>query len=102
MSIDVKAIRLERDSGHGRYSYAFDDGSQAEMSYVEREPGVVAITHTYTPSQHRGQGIAAALVGHAVADFRAAGKKVIPACWFARQQFDEHPEWSDLLMIGGR
>ena len=58
---------------------------------------MVAITHTYTPPQHRGQGIAAALVGRAVEDFRAAGKKVIPACSFAREQFDEHPEWADLL-----
>jgi predicted GNAT family acetyltransferase len=67
------------------------------MSYVERTPGVVTITHTYTPSQHRGQGVAAIIVGRAIEDFRAGGKKVIPACWFARQQFDEHREWSDLL-----
>jgi predicted GNAT family acetyltransferase len=32
-----------------------------------------------------------------VEDFRAAGKRVIPACWFARQQFQEHPDWADLL-----
>jgi predicted GNAT family acetyltransferase len=95
--IDAKAIRLERDAGHGRYSYAFADGSRAEMSYAEREPGIVTITHTYTPSKHRGQGTAAIIVARAVEDFRAMHKKVIPACWFARQQFDRHPEWADLL-----
>jgi predicted GNAT family acetyltransferase len=70
------------------------------MTYAERQPGVVVITHTGTPPRHRGQGAAAALVARAVEDFRAAGQKVIPACWFAREQFDEHPEWADLLYRG--
>ena len=47
--------------------------------------------------QHRGQGVAAALVARAVGDFRAAGKKVIPACPYAYRKFDEHPEWADVL-----
>ena len=100
MSIERKDIRVQHDSGYGRYSYTFSDGSQAEMSYVDRGADVVAITHTYTPSQHRGQGIAAVLVSRAIEDFRSDGKKVIPACWFARQQFDEHPDWADLLAEG--
>jgi predicted GNAT family acetyltransferase len=97
MSIDSEAIRLEAGSGHGRYSYPFPDGSEAEMVYVEQRPGVVAITHTETPPQHRGRGVAAALVARAAADFRRDGRKVIPACWFARQQFRDHPGWADLL-----
>ena len=97
MSIDRNDIRLQVDGGYGRYSYTFGDGSQAEMTYVDRGADVVAITHTYTPSQHRGQGIAAVLVGRAIEDFRSGGKKVIPACSFAAEQFGEHPEWSDLL-----
>lgn len=100
MSIDRSEIRLTVDGGYGRYSYTFADGAQAEMSYVDRAPDVVAITHTYTPSQHRGRGVAAVLVGRAIDDFRAAGKKVIPSCWFAAQQFEEHPEWADLLAKG--
>jgi uncharacterized protein len=97
MSIDAGNIQSEKGSSGGRFFYAFPDGAVAEMSYIERQPGVVAITHTGTPPQHRGQGVAAALVARAVEDFRAAGQKVIPACWFARDQFGEHPEWSDLL-----
>ena len=97
MSIEPSKIELQRSASGGRYSYAFPDGTVAEMTYVERQPGVVAITHTGTPLRHRGQGVAAALVARAVEDFRAAGHKVIPACWFARDQFQEHPEWSELL-----
>jgi predicted GNAT family acetyltransferase len=97
MSIDPARIRLETSPGYGRYSYAFDDGSEAEMNYVERTPGTVTIVHTYTPPPHRGRSVAATIVSKAVQDFRAGGKKVVPACWFARQLFQEHPDWADVL-----
>jgi predicted GNAT family acetyltransferase len=100
MTIAPQDIRLETGAGRGRYVYTFTDGTQAEMLYVERQPGIVAITHSETPWRHRGQGIAAALVAHAVGDFRAAGKKVLPLCSFARQQFREHTDWADLLAGG--
>jgi predicted GNAT family acetyltransferase len=100
MSIDPANIKLETSPGYGRYSFTFPDGSEAEMNYTERQPGVATIVHTYTPPPRRGNGAAAVLVGRAVRDFRESGKKVIPVCWFARQQFDEHPEWADLLYHG--
>ncbi len=95
-------IRLEADGTRGRYVRSMSDGSEAELTFVEDRPGVVTILHTYTPPQHRGNGIAATLVERAVADFRAGGKKVVPACWFARQEFRAHPEWADLLAEDGR
>lgn len=97
MSIDKPAIQLERTAEHGRYVHRFDDGSEAELTFFERPPGLVTVDHTGTPPQHRGHGIAAALVERAIADFRSAGKKVIPACPFVYKQFKEHPEWADLL-----
>lgn len=97
MTIEASRIELEKSASGGRYVYGFPDGSAAEMTYVERQPGIVTITHTGTPRQHRGQGVAAALVARAVGDFRAAGQRVIPACWFAREQFEAHADWSDLL-----
>jgi predicted GNAT family acetyltransferase len=98
MSIDPAAIRLESGAGGLRYVYDFSDGSQAELRFFESPPGVVTIDHTETPRKHREQGVGAAMVTRAVADFRAAGQKVIPACPFAFRQFREHPEWSDLLV----
>lgn len=97
MSIDRTKIRLQGGPRQGRYVYAFPDGSEAEMDFVETGPGLVTITHTGTPRQHRNQGVAATIVAKAVEDFRAAGQKVIPACWFARDQFRAHPDWADLL-----
>ena len=97
MRIEAGEIELKKGASGGRYLFAFADGSVAELTYVEQRPGVVTITYTGTPRQHRGQGVAATLVTRAVQDFRAAGQKVVPACWFAREQFEAHPEWSDLL-----
>jgi predicted GNAT family acetyltransferase len=100
MTASPPPIRLERNGNRGRYVAILPDGSEAEVTYVEDRPSVVIILHTYTPPPHRGRGIAAALVKKAVEDFRAADKKVVPACWFARQQFEEHPDWADLLIEG--
>lgn len=100
MNIDPKSIRLERGPTRGRYTYEFSDGSQAEMDYIVERPGLVKIIHTGTPRPHRGQGVAAALVSRAVADFQAAGQQVIPACWYARDQFKAHPDWDELLYRG--
>jgi predicted GNAT family acetyltransferase len=100
MSAFPSSIRLETDGDRGRYVTALADGSEAEMTYVEDRPGVIIILHTYTPPRHRGQGVAAALVGKAVEDFRTGKKKVVPACSFARRQFAENPGWADLLADG--
>ncbi len=97
MTVDPEGIRLEASGDRGRYVYVFEDGSEAELLFFERPPGPVTINHTETPVQHRGQGVAAALVARAVEDFRAAGKKVIPDCPYAHRKFKEHPEWADLL-----
>jgi len=97
VTVDQDTIFLERRISGGRYSHRFEDGSEAELIYFEKPEGIVTITHTETPPRHQGQGVAAALVGRAVADFREAGKSVVPQCAFAAAQFREHPEWADLL-----
>lgn len=103
VSIDADHINPDNISQQdgpsgGRFAYRFRDGSEAEMVYSRPRPGVVGIVHTGTPRQHRGQGIAAALVARAVSDFRAGGLRVAPLCSFAREEFARHPEWSDILV----
>jgi predicted GNAT family acetyltransferase len=98
MAIEQRSIRLENGSGRSRYIYDLPDGSQAVLDFFEVPQGVVTIDHTETPVKHRNQGIGGALVARAVDDFRAAGKKVIPACPFAYREFRLHPEWGDLLV----
>jgi predicted GNAT family acetyltransferase len=97
MKIDPRSIKLEANGEKGRYIYRFDDGSEAELTFFERPEGLVTIDHTETPVPHRGQRVAEALVARAVTDFRAAKKKVIPACPYAYKKFKQHPDWADVL-----
>lgn len=99
MTIDASEISLEDGSGKGRYVYRAD-GEEAEMTFTRAGEGLVIIDHTGVPDAFRGQGVGAALVARAVADFRAAGKKVMPLCPFAAAQFRRHPEWADVLKGG--
>ena len=98
MAIERQSIRLENGSGRSRYIYDLPDGSKAVLDFFEVPQGVVTIDHTETPVKHRNQGIGGALVARAVDDFRAAGKRVIPACPFAYRAFRLQPEWADVLV----
>ena len=54
------------------------------------------LTHTLVPPELRGQGIAEKLVRAALADARAGGLKVVPACSYVARFIAQHPEFSDL------
>ena len=59
--------------------------------------GVIALLHTETPPQARGQGLASQLTAGALQIARARGLKVIPRCAFVRAYIAKHPEFRDLL-----
>lgn len=99
MPIDPGDITFEDGGSKGRYVYRAD-GAEAEMTFTRAGESLVIIDHTGVPDAFRGQGVGAALVTRAVAEFRAAGKKVMPLCTFAAAQFRRHPEWADLLQAG--
>jgi predicted GNAT family acetyltransferase len=54
-------------------------------------------THTLVPPELRGRGIAEQLVRAALADARAAGRKVVPACSYVAVFIQRHREYQDLL-----
>lgn len=96
MSIEPADIALEETASKGRYVYRRDD-DLAEMTFSKAGEGLVIIDHTEVPATFRGEGVGVALVGRAVADARAAGKKILPLCPFAAAQFRRHQEWADVL-----
>ena len=62
--------------------------------------GVMTMTHTYVPPVLEGHGIAAALVGAALAHARAADLRVRPSCSYVARYMRRHPETLDLLEPG--
>ncbi len=80
------------------YFVRFEDGSKAYLA-VREDPdkGVMELVETYTPPQHRGKGIAKALVKKAVEDARKKGLKVVPICSYSVYYFIKYPEERDVL-----
>jgi len=70
------------------------------LTWVARQvaggPARVA-EHTLVPDEIGGRGVAARLVAALVADARAQGFRIAPACSYVATAFARHPEWADLL-----
>jgi predicted GNAT family acetyltransferase len=94
---DQLTVEHEDGAGHGRYFIRLPGDFEAEMTYRKIGPDVIAIDHTYTPPEFRGQNIAFLMLSAGIADVRQKGLKVVPLCSYAAAQFKRHPEWSDLL-----
>jgi predicted GNAT family acetyltransferase len=71
------------------------DGALAFANY-RLTPSAVIITHTETPRNLRGRGIASELVKGALQLIRADGLKVVAACGFVADYLHKHPEFADL------
>ncbi|MFO1494972.1 MAG: GNAT family N-acetyltransferase [Lysobacterales bacterium] len=67
-------------------------GAEALLEYRMVAPTVIDFIHTYTPSELRGQGIAAQLVEAGVAYARARGWRVIGSCSYVAAWLQKHPE----------
>ena len=90
-------VEHEDGPGHGRYFINLPGGLEAEMTYRKIGSDVIAIDHTYTPPEFRGNNIAFLLIERGIADARSNGTKVKPECSYAVAQFRRHPDWADLL-----
>jgi len=89
-------ITVHGDAAKGEY-HAHVAGSEAigRLTWVERNGARVA-EHTLVPKEIGGRGVAGKLVEALIADARAKGFKVVPACSYVAAAFERHPEWADL------
>lgn len=72
------------------------DGVTAVANY-RLAGNVMTLTHTETPREARGRGIASRLTEGALQAARARGLKIVPQCPFVSAWIDRHPEFDDLL-----
>ena len=93
---DSFSIEREQQPNGGRYVVRLPDGSEAEMTWHDGPDGVIVADHTFVPPEHRGSGLAEALVARAMADARSEGFRIHPTCSYVVAQFRRHPEWADL------
>lgn len=77
------------------------DGHRSVCEY-ELDGARMIFTHTVVPPELRGRGIAEQLVRTALADARAAGRQVVPACSYVARFIERHREFQDLLNLGNQ
>jgi predicted GNAT family acetyltransferase len=91
------AAELEHDTAAHQYRLVRDGEVLSLADYRPLDDGVTLVFHhTLTPPQHRGHGYAAVLVERALDDVRAAGRKVVPTCWFVDEFIAANPAYADL------
>jgi uncharacterized protein len=95
MSQADKTSQVVNNPSQHRYELAVQ-GKVAFANY-RLTPGIVIITHTETPRELRGRGIASELVKGALEIIRADGLKVVAGCGFVVDYLRKHPEFADLV-----
>jgi len=88
-------VQVFHNAAAHRYE-AVVDGHLSICEY-EQADGRMVFTHTVVPGELRGRGIAEKLLRVALADARAAGCKVVPACSYVAKFIERHQEYQDLL-----
>jgi predicted GNAT family acetyltransferase len=73
------------------------DGALAGFTTYRDGPNARAFDHTEIAEQFGGMGLASKLIGYALDDARAAGRKVLPFCPFVRSFIAKHPAYLDLV-----
>ncbi len=90
-------LRIERQPDERRWAALDGDQLVGALDYRE-QAGSIALTHTFTRPDRRGQGIAARLVQHAVDEIDQEGdRRIVPTCWYVADWFAAHPDRAELL-----
>jgi predicted GNAT family acetyltransferase len=87
---------VRRNDAEQRYEVVVD-GVVAGIADFRLDGAVVVLPHTEIEAWRRGQGLGAILVQGALDDIRAAGRTVVPVCWYVAKYIDQHPQEQDLL-----
>ena len=88
-------MRVTNNEAECRYEIE-EDGATAFAAY-RIEGDKVVFHHTVVPEELAGRGVGSALVGGALEDVRAQGRKVVPLCSFVRHYIERHRDAQDLL-----
>lgn len=94
----MASFELHHDADARRYTLLVDGRASSFADYRPIGDGTTLVFHhTVTPSADRGNGYAAELVGRALDDVRATGRRVVATCWYVDEYLRSHPEYEDLV-----
>lgn len=96
MATDPEQPLILRDNPDARRYEALRRGHIAFSEYA-LDGAIIAFTHTESPPELSGTGVASTLVKFALDDVRARGLRVIPLCPFVAAYIRRHQEYLDLV-----
>ncbi|CAJ1508074.1 GNAT family N-acetyltransferase [[Mycobacterium] holstebronense] len=70
------------------------DGVRAGLAAYRDSGDQRDFHHTEIDKEFGGQGLATKLIAAALADTRAAGKRIVPTCSFVEAYVEKHPEYA--------
>ncbi len=79
------------------HRYELDVNGAIAFANYRLVPGAAIITHTETPVELRGRGVASTLIRGVLEQIRADGLKVVAGCGFVTDYLAKHPQEQDLL-----
>src|SRR5258705_8201893 len=84
---------------HNEPEHRFEVELEGHLSVAdyELEGDRMIFTHTYTPPEQRGRGIAEKLARAGLEHARTEKRKVVPACSYVAVFIQRHPEYQPLL-----
>lgn len=74
-------MTITHEPAKSRFVYAIDD-QDSVLEYAFPQPGTVDFYRTYVPPEHRGHGIAEALVDAGLTWARTEGLTIEASCWY--------------------
>ena len=77
--------------------FELDADGVTAVAYYRLDGNVMTFTHTETPFEAQGHGIASRLIEGALNMVRARGLKIVPRCSFVSAYVAHHPEFADLV-----
>ncbi|MFQ6147814.1 GNAT family N-acetyltransferase [Streptomyces seoulensis] len=86
---------VERRDDRHRYEILVDGERAGLTAYRDRGEQRV-FHHTEVDDAYAGRGLAGRLVGEALADVRAQGKRIVPVCSYVAKYLTEHDEFADI------
>ncbi|NNH74229.1 N-acetyltransferase [Nocardia uniformis] len=84
------------DASPQHYEISVDAEHAGLTAYVDNDEQRIFF-HTEVDERFAGQGLASKLISAALADTRAAGKRIVPVCPFVAKFVGKHHEFDDLV-----
>ncbi|OAS19706.1 GNAT family N-acetyltransferase [Paenibacillus oryzisoli] len=75
-------------------------GTVGEITYRLVEAGTWVIDHTYVDPRYRGRQLGKQLLDMVVQEARDKGRKIIPSCSFALEEFKKDSTYADVWERG--